>query len=167
MTILFKACQHQARKCLETLLLSGSDVGGSDDVDERSLVHRLVIAGGSFDASATSSTHSTFKTNKPQSLNVTVPSHLADAKQYTVVNSSHEPTSTDDPTLIEFILQHSTAAVATLNTPDIYGRIPLHYAGALSVVGQYDIHSRSVEWKSKYCTRADSSPQACLGRRLR
>src|SRR5690606_25451214 len=45
-SLLYKACQFQAKKCLALLLRQGATGTQQDDINERSLIHKLTINGG-------------------------------------------------------------------------------------------------------------------------
>jgi ankyrin repeat protein len=99
-SLLFLACQHRAYKCIRHLVDSKANVSGVDDVNERTLIHKIVLCGGQLDC------------YDPRPSPTSLPS---------------TPSSNGNE-LLKFLLDASPSASSCLTVADIFGRIPLHYA---------------------------------------
>lgn len=118
-SLMRRACHHKAKQCLAYLIKAGADISGADDMNERSFLHLLVISGGSFHR--IDSLFSKFRHKSPgwsHDYSLALPFD----------DDEEEDPHRDDPDLLTFILDLSESAASHLVVPDIFGRIPLHYA---------------------------------------
>ncbi|CAG8636760.1 20592_t:CDS:10 [Dentiscutata erythropus] len=111
-SMLYKACCHPAFECIKLLLESGANIHDEEDINERSLIHKLVIHGGIL----------------PKG-NVTTPP-ISSSISSSVSSPILIP---DDPRIIACILDHHPSDSQALSL-DVYGKSPLHYAAIKGLV---------------------------------
>lgn len=132
--LLARSCFQNSRKCLPYLISSGATLSSMDDINQRTLLHKLVISGGI----------------------------LTDLKSIPRIINSPSPTSptlpcypsVDNPVLISFLLERlEEIAPDHLKTVlfgrDIFGRKPIHYA---AIQGSQEIARTLLQSMRKHCT---------------
>ncbi|KAK9764489.1 Glycerophosphocholine phosphodiesterase [Basidiobolus ranarum] len=130
--LMYKICQLKAFDCLRVILENGLfDIESTKDVNERSLIHKLVINGGVL-KSKEEIPFPESPNRKPQQDYFS----LLKASSYIVRSPLLPPTapsspkpidSSDDPTLLSIIFEYLPKNILYKH-PDIFGRHPLHYA---------------------------------------
>ncbi|CAG8538168.1 891_t:CDS:2, partial [Paraglomus occultum] len=131
-SMLSKACQQRALKCIRFLVEFGAPLMDADDINERSIIHKLVIHGGILHTGRAS----------PTIKNAITPDQLLSLSRSPVDNnfrnvangdsgSFTSDADQDDPEIISIILEGLKGnQVLQSNTKDTSGRRPLHYAMA-------------------------------------
>ncbi|KAI9593247.1 Glycerophosphoryl diester phosphodiesterase family-domain-containing protein [Syncephalis fuscata] len=156
-SLLTKACHGDCIKCVGLLIDLGAGALAKDDVNERTLLHKLALHGGRLpenpvdpntrrvtsdgaagaayffpctSLSRTRGLRSHITPPSSASTSTTSSGPLAPVTITTSAVSSGDPelsTINDDPTLIELVLEQLPTSFVT-DAPDIFGRRPLHYA---------------------------------------
>ncbi|CAG8482851.1 3018_t:CDS:10 [Gigaspora margarita] len=101
---LYKACWYPALKCIELLLNLGVNIHGEEDINKRSLIHKLVINGG-----------------------------ILPKENITTSPVSSPISIRDDPRIIACILKSLPSDSQALSQ-DVYDKSPLHYAAIKGLV---------------------------------
>ncbi|CAB4416918.1 unnamed protein product [Rhizophagus irregularis] len=126
-SMLYKACNSRAMRCIKLLLNSGASIHEDEDINERSLIHKLVIHGGKLPKDKSSPTNSNVIGLEGSQMTyfATVFHMQKDFKSiYYKTNNVSE-----DVSLISWILEHIPQIEnSKVSFRDAFGRSPLHYA---------------------------------------
>ncbi|CAB4400624.1 unnamed protein product [Rhizophagus irregularis] len=126
-SMLYKACNSRAMRCIKLLLNSGASIHEDEDINERSLIHKLVIHGGKLPKDKSSPTNSNVIGLEGSQMTyfATVFHMQKDFKSiYSKTNNVSE-----DVSLISWILEHIPQIEnSKVSFRDAFGRSPLHYA---------------------------------------
>ncbi|CAG8572078.1 3742_t:CDS:10 [Paraglomus brasilianum] len=131
-SMLSKACQQRALKCIRLLIESGVNLTDDNDINERSILHKLVIHGGILNTGRVSPTmKNTITSDQLLSLSRSP----TDNNIKNMANGDSGSFASDavqgNPEIISVILEHLKGDLALQsNTKDTSGRRPLHYAMA-------------------------------------
>ncbi|RIA99322.1 Glycerophosphoryl diester phosphodiesterase family-domain-containing protein [Glomus cerebriforme] len=136
-SMLYKACHFRAMRCIKLLLKSGASIVDDDDINERSLIHKLMIHGGRLpkDKSSPLTTPSSSPTNSvigPEGLQITQITYSTETF-LTQKDSKNDDGRTnnicEDTSLISLILENvPETEYSKVLLKDVFGRRPLHYA---------------------------------------
>ncbi|GBC00079.1 hypothetical protein RclHR1_03740003 [Rhizophagus clarus] len=134
-SMLYKACNFRAMKCIKLLLNSGASIHDDENINERSLIHKLVIYGGELpkDESSPSATpHNSSMNSNFISLEGSQITYFATAFQ-TQKDSKNIRFNTnndsEDISLLSWILENiPQTEYSKVSFKDAFGRKPLHYA---------------------------------------
>lgn len=125
--MLYKACNSRALRCINLLLNSGASIHEDEDINERSLIHKLVIYGGKLPKDKSSPTNSNvFGLEASQMTYFATAFHMR--KDFKSINYKINKVS-EDVSLISWILEHiPQTEYSKISFRDAFGRSPLHYA---------------------------------------
>ncbi|RUS26593.1 Glycerophosphoryl diester phosphodiesterase family-domain-containing protein, partial [Jimgerdemannia flammicorona] len=132
-SILHQACQRKAFTCIDFLLSRGASIVDPDDINERTLLHKLAIHGGSIPEHKPGNPRSSSSFIPPlfyfqkTSPTTALRTRNAPASPTIPLDSTHKPAASDDIDIVAFILQRIPRGTPALQQ-DISGRYPIHYA---------------------------------------
>src|SRR6266480_1781561 len=134
LNLLQRSISCRSKRCIESLLHQIHSLDEDGDVNKRNCIHRLIIAIGRAkineaqqqENSSTSSWLDSARYIQPAEHPVTTPRHFGQRE-----NGNTKPLAKDDPPvkLLTYLLNNLRIQQRTaLQTRDLYGRTPLHYA---------------------------------------
>lgn len=125
--MLYKACNFRAMRCIKLLLNSGASIQEDEDINERTLIHKLVIHGSKLPKDKSSPTNSNVIGLEGSQMTyfATAFQSRKDSKSiYYRTNNASE-----DVGLMSWILEHiPQTEYSKVSLRDAFGRKPLHYA---------------------------------------
>jgi glycerophosphodiester phosphodiesterase len=129
--MLYKACNSRAFGCIKLLLNSGASIYEDEDINERSLIHKLVIHGGKLPEDNLTTSHISPTNSNVIGLEGSQMTYFATAFQMGKDPKSiyYKNNFNEDVSLISWILENiPQTEYSKVSFKDAFGRRPLHYA---------------------------------------